>query len=213
LTEESKPKGFIEKIEEWDTKVFLSLYNSKLSGKSRTFAKIYSFFGNWYFWAGLWISMGFYAYFFTKNYDLFILFTGGFDQGFVLYLLIRYKIVNRNRPFIKLKEHGVEQHDDLIAENKSFPSGHVLFFLYFGTIFAFYFNNWYIYLIFFLLSIVMAFTRLVLGVHFPMDVIFGVVFALIFAWLYLGFTWVYWDAFYRWLGDAFSFLNPQNWFS
>jgi len=211
LTIEVPAKGFIDKIEEWDTRVFLSLYNSKFSNRSKKFAKVYSFFGNWYFWMIVWLGIGIYGYI-TKDYDLFILFTGGFDQAFALYLIIRYKLISRNRPFIKLEKHGVKQHDDLIAENKSFPSGHVTFFIYFGTLFAFYFNNWYILILFVLLGAMMAYTRLVLGVHFPMDVIFGFVFAFLFALLYLGFTWIYWDAFYRWLGDFFWFINPQNWF-
>ena len=211
LTLETTEKGFIDKIEDWDTQTFLKLYNSKFSDRSKKFAKIYSFFGNWYFWGAIWISMAIYSLI-TRDYDLIILFTGAFDQAFIFYVLIRYKIVNRNRPFIKLEKHGVKQHDDLIAENKSFPSGHVTFFLYFGFVFAFYFNNWYILLIFVLLDIVMAITRLILGVHFPMDVIFGFIFAVIFALLYLGLTWVYWDMFYRWLGDTLWFLNPRNWF-
>ena len=211
MTIEVPAKGFIDKIEEWDTRVFLSLYNSKFSNRSKKFAKVYSFFGNWYFWMIVWLGIGIYGYI-TKDYDLFILFTGGFDQAFALYLIIRYKLISRNRPFIKLEKHGVKQHDDLIAENKSFPSGHVTFFIYFGTLFAFYFNNWYILILFVLLGAMMAYTRLVLGVHFPMDVIFGFVFAFLFALLYLGFTWIYWDAFYRWLGDFFWFINPQNWF-
>ena len=211
MTEETATKSLIDRIEDWDTQLFLKLYNSKFSDNSKKFSKIYSFFGNWYFWTVLWIVMGIFAYI-IRDYDLLILFTGGFDQAFILYMLIRYKVVNRNRPFIKLEAHGVEQHDDLIKENKSFPSGHVTFFLYFGCIFAFYFNNWYIFFIFIGLDVVMAFTRLILGVHFPMDVIFGFIFALIFAALYLGLTWIYWDIFYRWLGDVFWFMSPRNWF-
>ena len=102
MTQENVLKGFINKIEEWDTQTFLKLYKSKFSDRSKKFAKVYSFFGNWYFWTGLWAAIGIFAYI-VRDYDLFILFTGGFDQAFILYMLIRYKIVNRNRPFIKLE--------------------------------------------------------------------------------------------------------------
>jgi len=211
LTVEASFKDLINKIEEWDTKVFLSFYKSKFSDRSKKFAEVYSFFGNYYFWGALWLAMGIYGYI-TKDYYLFILFTGAFDQGFILYILIRYKVVNRNRPFITLEEHGVKQHDGLIAESKSFPSGHVTFFLYFGIIFAYYFNSWLLLFIFIGLDVIMALTRLSLGVHFPTDVIFGFVFGALFAFLYLGITAWIWVEFYYWIGNTFSWVNPQNWF-
>ena len=201
----------LTKIEEWDTKVFLSIYKSKFSKRTKDFAKVYSFFGNIYFWGSVWLAMGIYGYI-TKDYYLFKLFTGAFHQGFFLYIIIRYKLVNRNRPFITLEGEGVEQHDKLIAESKSFPSGHVTFLLYFGFVFAFHFNNGIILLIFFILDIIMALTRLILGVHFPTDVIFGFVFGFLFALLYLGLTYPYWIIVYNWIGDTFSWVNPQNWF-
>jgi len=188
----------IKKIEEWDFKVFLTFYNSDFCKKKiiKDIAKVYSFFGGYYFWGGVWLFLGLLAYFTNKDYYLFYFFTGAFDQAFIIYVVIRYGIVKRNRPYVTLKEHGVEQHDQLIKESKSFPSGHVTFFLYFGFIFAFYFQNWSILLIFIILDIIMAFTRMILGVHFPTDVIFGFIFGAIFAWLYLYLTYPYWISFY-----------------
>jgi membrane-associated phospholipid phosphatase len=52
----------------------------------------------------------------------------------------------------------------------------------------------------------MAFSRLILGVHFPSDVIFGFVFAFAYALLYLGWTYTYWVDFYYWIGPIFSEL-------
>lgn len=203
MTIESTLEEVIGKIEAWDKKLFLKFYKSGFSKNSKTLAKVYSFFGNYYFWGAIWLVMGAYAYLFTKDYYLFVLFTGAFDQGIIIYLFIRYKVVRRDRPFITLEEHGVEQHDDLIAESKSFPSGHVTFFLYFGCVFAFYFIQyfWLILIITIALDVIMAITRLILGVHYPSDVIFGFVFGFLFALLYLGLTYHYWVAFYYWLGD------------
>ena len=211
MTVEASKKNVIAKIEEWDFKLLLRLYGSDFSRKTKKFAKIYSFFGNYYFWGAIWLAMGIYGYI-TKDYYLFILFTGGFDQSFALYILIRYLVVNRNRPFLTLKEHGVKQHDSLIAESKSFPSGHVTFFLFFGCIFAFYFNSWPLLIVFLMLDVIMAVTRLILGVHFPTDVISGFLFGALFALLYLGLTYTYWLWFYYWLGEWLSPLNPLNWF-
>lgn len=204
---------YIEKIEKWDRKTFLSLYKSDFSQRTKQFAKIFSFFGSLYFWGIVWISWFIYGYI-TKDYDLLVLFTGAFDQSIIIHLIIRYGIVRRNRPFIKLKEEGVEQHDEFIripylmseSEGKSFPSGHVTFFLLFGMVFAFYFTSWIIFVIVLGLGVIMAFSRLILGVHFPSDVIFGFFFAFLYAYLYLGWTYVYWAEFHYWIGPIFSEL-------
>jgi membrane-associated phospholipid phosphatase len=165
---------YIEKIERWDKKAFLNLYKSDFSKRTKQFANVFSFFGSLYFWGLVWLIWFIYG-FFTKDYYLLVLFTGAFDQSVIIHVLIRYGIVRRNRPYIKLKTEGVEQHDDFIripyimseSEAKSFPSGHVTFFLLFGIIFAFHFSSWIVFLIFLGLDVVMAFSRLILGVHFP----------------------------------------------
>ncbi len=202
---------YIEKIEKWDRKTFLSLYKSDFSRRTKQFAKIFSFFGSLYFWGIVWITWFAYGYI-TKDYDLLVLFTGAFDQSMIIHLIIRYGIVRRNRPFIKLKEDGVEQHDEFIripyimseSEGKSFPSGHVTFFLLFGMVFAFFFDSWIIFVIVLGLGVIMAFSRLILGVHFPSDVIFGFVFAFLYAYLYLGWTYTYWAEFHYWIGPIIS---------
>ncbi len=202
---------YIEKIEKWDKKAFLNLYKSNFSKQTKQFANVFSFFGSLYFWGLVWLMWFIYG-FFTKDYYLLVLFTGAFDQGVIIHVLIRYGIVRRNRPYIKLKTEGVEQHDDFIripylmseSEAKSFPSGHVTFFLLFGFVFAAYFNSLILFLIFLGLSVVMGVSRMILGVHFPTDIIFGFVFAFLYALLYLGWTYIYWVDFYYWIGPIVS---------
>ena len=205
MSDKNSSKGIIQRINEWDQKTFLKFYGNKfLKGKKIIlFAKIFSFFANMQFWGILWLIWAIYGYI-TKDYYLFVLFTGGFIQSIILHIIVRYKIVKRHRPYIKLQEKGVEQRDELIKEHKSFPSGHVTFFLFFGIIFAFFFQNWIILLIFILLDIIVAITRLILGAHFPTDVLFGFLFGMLYGFFYLGLTCIYWVYFFYWLGETFS---------
>jgi len=204
---------YLGKIEDWDHRAFLSIYKSDFSRKTKKFAIVYSFFGSMYFWGLVWLIWYFYGYV-TKDYFLLVLFTGGFEQSIIIHSIIRYKLIRRNRPFVTLQNEGVRKHDDFIripyimkeSEKQSFPSGHVTFLLFFGFIFAYYFTQyfWIIISIFITLDIIMAISRLILGVHFPIDVIFGFFFAILYALLYLGITYTYWVTFYYWLGQTFS---------
>jgi undecaprenyl-diphosphatase len=202
---------YLEKIENWDTKTFLSLYKSDFSKRTKQFAKIYSFFGSFYFWGLIYVIWFIYGYV-TKDYYLLVLFTGAFDQSILIHILIRYRLIRRNRPYIKLSEQGVQRHDKFIhipylmsdSEQKSFPSGHVTFFLLFGIVFAFYFESWILFFIIFGLDIIMGISRLILGVHFPTDIIFGYIFGFLYALLYFGLTYGYWVEFYYWIGPIIS---------
>ena len=207
----SQLSEYLEKIEEWDHKAFLNIYKSDFSKKSKKFAIVISFLGSLFFWGLVWLILFFYGYV-TKDYGLLVLITSGFEQSIIIHSVIKYRVVKRNRPYIKLKKYGVKKHDDFLripylmqdSEKQSFPSGHVAFFLLFGSIFAFYFQSWIILGVFIALDMVIAITRLILGVHFPLDIIFGFIFGSIYALLFLGITYIYWIKFYYWIGPIFS---------
>lgn len=202
---------YLEKIEDWDHRAFLNIYKSGFSRRTKKFAIVISFLGSLYFWGLLWLIWFIYGYI-TKDYYLLVLITSGFEQSIIIQILIRYKLIRRHRPYIKLKADGVRKHDDFIripyimreSEHQSFPSGHVAFFLLFGTIFAFYFQSWITLVIFIVLDIIIAISRVILGVHFPIDVIFGFVFGFLYALLFLGVTYIYWVKFYYWIGPVVS---------
>jgi undecaprenyl-diphosphatase len=202
---------YLDKLLEWDDRAFLSLYSSDFSKRTKQYAKIFSFLGSLYFWGALIIVWFFYG-FVTKDYDLLVLFVSGFEQSLIIHVIIRYGLIRRNRPYIKLKKEGVKRHDLFIripylmsdSEEKSFPSGHVTFFFLFGIILAYYFNSWPIFFIFLSLDIIMGVSRVILGVHFPTDIIFGFIFGFLYALLFLGWTYIYWVEFYFWIGPIFS---------
>jgi undecaprenyl-diphosphatase len=202
----------LDKIEKWDHRTFLTLYKSDFSQRTKTFAKVFSFLGSLYFWSIIIIIWFFYGYFGGKDYYLLVLFVSGFEQSLIIHIIIRYGLIRRNRPYIKLKKEGVKRHDIFIqipyimpdSEEKSFPSGHVTFFLLFGILLAYYFNSWPIFIVFFCLDIIMGISRLILGVHFPTDIIFGFVFGFLYALFYLGWTYIYWVQFYYWIGPIIS---------
>lgn len=156
-----------KKVEDWDQRVILK-YNN-LGGKPVTYIlKFISFFGRETAWISL---ITFYLFIW---YDPYLLsnFSGIFLSGLIIIATIKH-LVNRARPFEKLDDNGL-----LVLErrpsSKSFPSWHAYNIAAYGLLIGLFSLSFpSILIITQIITIIVLFSRIQLGVHYPSDVIFG----------------------------------------
>jgi undecaprenyl-diphosphatase len=83
----------------------------------------------------------------------------------------------RPRPFVAEQVHQLLSH----SASGSFPSGHMVFFFALSTVI--YLSHRKAGLLFFLASFLIGLARIFTGVHYPLDILTGVVIGLFFGWL------------------------------
>jgi membrane-associated phospholipid phosphatase len=159
-------RGIIKRIDEWDQKT-IKQYNA-IGGKSLTYTlKTFSFLGR----ETLWIFL--IAFYLFVWYDPFLLSNIGaiFLIGLFIIVIIK-KSVNRIRPFDKLKSELKLLEKK--PSSKSFPSWHSYNITSYSLLFGIFFmRSPLITIIMLFLTIIVSFSRIQLGVHYPSDVIFG----------------------------------------
>jgi membrane-associated phospholipid phosphatase len=166
-------KVFSNRVDEWDQKV-IKKYNG-IGGKPVIYIlKFLSFFGR----ETLWIFL--IAFYLFVWYDPFLLanLSAIFLTGLILIVAIK-RIVNRARPFDKLEKEEINVFEKK-PSSKSFPSWHSYNIVAYGLLIGFFFLKSPIMTITMqFLAIIVSFSRIQLGVHYPSDVIFGYIIGII----------------------------------
>ncbi|MFX1357061.1 MAG: phosphatase PAP2 family protein [Promethearchaeota archaeon] len=157
-------KEILNKISEWDKRIILK-YNGFGGPKFTLLLKSLSFFGR----ETVWLLLIWYFFFIWYDPIIFSYLTTTFLVGLLIIAPVK-KIFERPRPFETLKVIKVLEPE---PTSRSFPSWHAYNFVSQGFLIIYLLNSLPITIIIIVLSLLIAFSRIQLGVHYPSDVIIG----------------------------------------
>lgn len=196
---ENSLKSRYNKLLDWDKRWLFKIYKPDGSNHEKFIARFVSIFGSLIFWLPIWFIIWFISAH-TYNYILFSQFSGLFDQNFVFFMIIKY-IFKRKRPFEKFT-YIISA--DRSGRGYSFPSGHTTFFTLFSFLFIFHYNLLFLIFVSLSFAVIIGYTRILLGVHYPVDIIAGIIFGICFFLIFWFFTQTFWVTFY---GDIASYFE------
>ncbi len=157
-------KKLLMTIDEWDQRIILK-YNG-IGGKPFTyFLRFLSFFGR----ETIWICLITFYLFIWYDPRIFSYISTIFLTGVLLIAPIKKK-VTRSRPFEAMPEIKILEPE---PTSRSFPSWHAYNVISQGLLFSYLFNSLFLTFIFVGIALLVSFSRIQLGTHYPSDVIFG----------------------------------------
>lgn len=152
---------------------------NNLTGKSRIFDTLIVSLASYlpYFLVAAFLVLLYFAAY-SKREKLYLFWTTAISivvaRG-VITEIIRF-FIHRPRPFLVYQLHP------LISEHEwSFPSGHAAFFFAMATAIYFYNKKWGIG--FFIAALLMNISRIVAGVHYPSDILGGMIIGILVAYV------------------------------
>lgn len=178
------------KLDAWDKKIALNTYmRYDQREEYRRVARVMSFMGDPRLWLPVLVVIGIYNLI-IMDFSMLVAFASAFFQSYAIYFVFKQYFA-RARPFIELKDQGVRRLDKT-GHGFSFPSGHshhstVLF----GMVILWFMPyEWWVTVILVALligyNIMVPYSRIISGCHYPSDVIF----AILEAYLELALHWL-----------------------
>lgn len=150
---------------------------NQLAGKSVCLDSIFIFFAGYFEYFLIFLLFLFLLKNFKKYWLMVVgsLAAAGFSR-FVIIEVIRW-LVPRSRPFVENQVDLLLQ----VAVSPSFPSGHAAFYFALSTVVYSYNKKagW----CFFAGSVLIAFSRVICGIHWPSDIVAGAIIGIFFGWL------------------------------
>jgi len=173
-----KKLNLIEKFDRWDKKIIVK-WNGYVGKLLAFFLRIISFLGR----ETIWLILIVFYLFIWYDPILFSHIGSTFLTGLIL-IVPSKRYIDRARPFESISKIRVLERK---PSSESFPSWHVYNVVSQGLMFIYFFNNIVIILAAIVCSIIVAISRIQLGVHYPSDVIAGGLFGILGFFLALGF--------------------------
>ena len=160
--------NILEKVQSFDSNILLYIQEHIRTDVANPFWIFYTHLGDM---GILWVIVAIVLLCFKKSRRVGVTVTISLLLGFIVTNLILKGLVARTRPF-----YAVEGLQALISYPKdySFPSGHSTIWFAGGTTTFLTLNKKYSF-IFLILAIMMGFSRMYVGVHYPTDVLAGMI--------------------------------------
>ncbi|WP_300368773.1 phosphatase PAP2 family protein [Brachyspira sp.] len=157
-----------------DSTLFLKIFKDNRKGPVKTFMKFMSRMGDGYIWVLIYLLF----YMFRIDYAA-LYFSRAVTAIFICIFLFLYikSFFSRIRPYKKHSKIPIMYPPD----KHSFPSGHTM--VAFAVSFCMGSYSLYSALLFYPIASLIAFSRVYVGLHYPFDVVFGIIFGTIIGFL------------------------------